>query len=400
MRKNGNSRFVSCYFPPGHRNLTTAPEGGIPSLDQKKTGQFLKTLRNEKGLTQEQLAAKFNVSNRTVSRWETGSNLPDISLLVEIADFYDVDVREIIDGERKSEMMDQETREVADKMATYATGEKSKLLRFVQILSIIGVGISIVAIVLQTIGYEPDLKRFGAICATFIGFVVMCIITLYVTGLLQRFTKHRKAIKALKIITIVVMGLVTHYVLIMIVIMSLLIAAVSSAKIEVSTDASEFNKYIHNGMDKDSEYRMGTNEQFDVMPETIDAKVTEYQLMYYNPWDPQYIVYMTLDYGDAYENEIARLQAIGVDDYRGIYTVTGEPEGFDIVAMHSDDYQGFVYAMIPEDSEGNTKITYCAILFCNYILDVDVHEYMPDRYLLPGFDATQDNPYKKKFMGK
>ena len=369
-------------------------------MDQKKTGQFLKTLRNEKGLTQEQLAGKFNVSNRTVSRWETGSNLPDISLLVEIADFYDVDVREIIDGERKSEMMDQETREVADKMATYATGEKSKLLRFVQILSIIGVGISIVALVLQTISYEPDLRRAGAIFATLIGFIVMCIITLYVTGLLQRFSKHRKAVKALKIITIVVMGLVTHYVLIMIVMMSLLIAAVSSAKIEVSKDASEFNKYIHNGMDKDSEYRMGTNEQFDVMPETIDAKVTEYQLMYYNPWDPQYIVYMTLDYGDKYDAEIARLQAIGVDDYRGIYTVTGEPEGFDIVAMHSDDYQGFVYAMIPEDSDGNTKITYCAILFCNYILDVDVHEYMPDRYLLPGFDATQDNPYKKEFMGK
>ena len=67
-------------------------------MDQKKTGQFLKTLRNEKGLTQEQLAQKFNVSNRSVSRWETGTNLPDISLLVEIADFYDVDVREIIDG--------------------------------------------------------------------------------------------------------------------------------------------------------------------------------------------------------------------------------------------------------------------------------------------------------------
>ena len=73
------------------------------TLDQKKTGQFLKALRNEKNLTQEQLAKQFNVSNRSVSRWETGSNLPDISLLVEIADFYDVDVREIIDGERRGE---------------------------------------------------------------------------------------------------------------------------------------------------------------------------------------------------------------------------------------------------------------------------------------------------------
>ena len=71
-------------------------------MDQKKTGEFLKQLRLEKQMTQEQLAEKFNVSSRSVSRWETGRNLPDISLLVEIADFYDVDVREIIEGERKA----------------------------------------------------------------------------------------------------------------------------------------------------------------------------------------------------------------------------------------------------------------------------------------------------------
>ena len=109
---------------------------------------------------------------------------------------------------------------------------------------------------------------------------------------------------------------------------------------------------------------------------------------------------MTLDYGDKYDAEIARLQAIGIDDYKGIYTVTGEPEGYDLVAMDSDDYNGFVYAMIPEGQEGNTKITYCALVFCNYFLDLDVHKYMPDKYLLPGFDATDDNPYRKQMMDK
>ena len=77
-------------------------------MDQKKTGCFLKQLRNEKGLTQEQLANEFGVAQRTVSRWETGSNMPDISMLVEIAEFYEVDIREIIDGERKSESMKKE----------------------------------------------------------------------------------------------------------------------------------------------------------------------------------------------------------------------------------------------------------------------------------------------------
>ena len=146
-------------------------------MDQKKTGQFLKSLRNEKGLTQEQLAKQFNVSNRSVSRWETGTNLPDISLLVEIADFYDVDVREIIDGERKSEMMDKETREVAGKMADYAGNEKDRLLSFVQVAGIVCVVITAAALVLQTLHYEPDPARAGGVVATFIAFVLMCIIT-------------------------------------------------------------------------------------------------------------------------------------------------------------------------------------------------------------------------------
>ena len=57
-------------------------------MDQIKIGAFLKVLRKEKNLTQEQLAEQLGVSGRTVSRWETGNNMPDISLLVEIAEFY------------------------------------------------------------------------------------------------------------------------------------------------------------------------------------------------------------------------------------------------------------------------------------------------------------------------
>lgn len=89
-------------------------------MDQVKIGSFLKRLRKEKNLTQEELAEKLSVSGRTVSRWETGSNMPDIGMLVEIAEFYDVGIPEIINGERKSETMDQETKETAVKMAEYS----------------------------------------------------------------------------------------------------------------------------------------------------------------------------------------------------------------------------------------------------------------------------------------
>ena len=67
-------------------------------MDQKKIGQFLKTLRKEKNITQEVLAETLNVSSRTISRWETGNNMPDISLLIELSQFYHVSISEIIDG--------------------------------------------------------------------------------------------------------------------------------------------------------------------------------------------------------------------------------------------------------------------------------------------------------------
>ena len=92
-------------------------------MDQKKVGLFLKTLRKEKNITQEVLAETLNVSSRTVSRWETGSNMPDISLVVELSEFYQVSIPEIIDGERNSEKMHQETKDTARKMAEYSKNE-------------------------------------------------------------------------------------------------------------------------------------------------------------------------------------------------------------------------------------------------------------------------------------
>ena len=92
---------------------------GGNSMDQKKIGRFLKELRKEKNITQEQLAEKIKVSSRTVSRWETGSNMPDISLLAELAELYDVSIPEIIDGERKSENMNEEIKETVLKLSDY-----------------------------------------------------------------------------------------------------------------------------------------------------------------------------------------------------------------------------------------------------------------------------------------
>lgn len=102
-------------------------------MDQKKIGVFLKELRKEKGITQEQLAELVQVSGRTVSRWENGNNMPDLDILVALSDFYEVGLREILDGERKSENMNREMEETVLKAVDYTNTEAERLNKRVRI---------------------------------------------------------------------------------------------------------------------------------------------------------------------------------------------------------------------------------------------------------------------------
>ena len=97
-------------------------------MDQIKIGEFLRELRKEKEMSQEQLAEVFGVSSRSVSRWENGNTMPDISLMIELADYYDVDLRELLNGERKSEKMDKDLKETLVMVADYTAEERNSLL--------------------------------------------------------------------------------------------------------------------------------------------------------------------------------------------------------------------------------------------------------------------------------
>lgn len=137
-------------------------------MDQQKIGLLLKTLRKEKNLTQEVLAETLNVSSRTVSRWETGSNMPDISLLVELSEFYQISIPEIIDGERKSGKMNQEAKDTALKMAEYSKNklnmEKMKIIN--TLLMLFGIFIMISALAIF-----PNESSWGSIYAIIGGLI-------------------------------------------------------------------------------------------------------------------------------------------------------------------------------------------------------------------------------------
>lgn len=68
-------------------------------MNQDKIGKFIAECRKQKNLTQEQLANKLNISDRAVSKWERGLNLPDASLMIELCNILDINVNELLTGE-------------------------------------------------------------------------------------------------------------------------------------------------------------------------------------------------------------------------------------------------------------------------------------------------------------
>lgn len=170
-----------------------------------------------------------------------------------------------------------------------------------------------------------------------------------------------------------------------------------AAKVEVHDDVKEYQLY-HTGKQAKEEYQNKWGMDESIWPDkiTADMDVQDYKMVYYNPFDAQFLGYMTVKYNDAaYQSERKRLKDHHSTKYLGNYGVTGF-KNYELLAMYADDYQGFVYALTDEKNE----IIYVEIIFCNYFMDLDYTKYVPQKYLPDGFDATKDNPYQNKYLEK
>ena len=156
-------------------------------MDQIKIGKFLQELRKEKGFTQEQLAEQLGVARRTISRWETGNNLPDMDILIELSDLYTVDLRELLDGERKPKKMDKELEETVLKVAEYSNDSKKRLTKTVCVYFILGIA-ALIANVLLDFFELGDTFWIGFIKGGTFGIALgtMILGLLYATGVMEK----------------------------------------------------------------------------------------------------------------------------------------------------------------------------------------------------------------------
>ena len=101
-------------------------------MDMTKIGAFLAQLRKEQNLTQAELGEALGVSNKTVSRWETGSYLPPVEMLQALSERYGVSINELLCGERLEEDAYRERAEETIKAALESSFSYPERLRYFQ----------------------------------------------------------------------------------------------------------------------------------------------------------------------------------------------------------------------------------------------------------------------------
>lgn len=118
-------------------------------MDQVKIGKFIAQCRKEQNLTQAQLAEKLNVTDKAISKWETGKGLPDSSIMLELCKKLNINANELLSGER---LNTENYQEKADENIVYITKEaeknkkiKNKIIIIFSIL-MLGLIIGIIAI--------------------------------------------------------------------------------------------------------------------------------------------------------------------------------------------------------------------------------------------------------------
>ena len=149
-------------------------------MDAKITGCFIAQLRKELGLTQKELAEKLEVTDKAISRWETGKGLPDTSLLKPLAEIFGVSVGELLSGKRMddSQIKNQADHIILESLSYEESQEKWKgILRYVFWGILVALGGFFFALVLARFATSKD-----AAVSLGIG-MYLCIVPITCTGI-------------------------------------------------------------------------------------------------------------------------------------------------------------------------------------------------------------------------
>ena len=129
-------------------------------MDTEKVGKLIKQIRKDNHLTQKDLALKYNITYQAVSKWENGKNIPDISLLKQICDDFNIDINSLLTGDYTTN-----ENKVSLKKDKRNLLKKKKFLFLCLFVLLIGVIMAI--IILKKRSNDFEFKTISSDCSNF-----------------------------------------------------------------------------------------------------------------------------------------------------------------------------------------------------------------------------------------
>lgn len=116
-------------------------------MNQLTTGKFISKKRKEKNMTQEQLAEKLRVSNKTISKWETGKCMPDYGIVKSLCEELEITIAELMDGEESEEksVRAYDDAQIMDLLRRTQELKKQKNLLYGILLIVMGIALQVLS---------------------------------------------------------------------------------------------------------------------------------------------------------------------------------------------------------------------------------------------------------------
>ena len=139
-------------------------------MDQVKTGRFIAEMRRERNMTQRELADILLISDKTVSKWETGKGLPEVSLMIPLCDTLNITVNELLCGEKLS---DSEYKSHAEENIMNLVMEKQEAKRNLWLSAIVGIITIVSSTTLVTVAGVLDMEVWQRVLMIAVGLIDM-----------------------------------------------------------------------------------------------------------------------------------------------------------------------------------------------------------------------------------
>ena len=141
-------------------------------MDQVKIGKFIALKRKEQNITQAQLAEMLSITDRAVSKWETGKAMPDSSIMIKLCEILKISVNDLLVGES----LNAENKHENEKLLIEMVSNKEKTDKNMLTAEVyIGVFASIILLLFILIAALVDLKEWIRVVIIFIGLIIACV---------------------------------------------------------------------------------------------------------------------------------------------------------------------------------------------------------------------------------